>query len=454
MQSKIPKLYDLFLMKIVGDKFDISIRSLGTHGEGVGDLDGFTLFVDGALPGERVFVELTAVKKTYGVGKLLRILERSPDRVDPVCPLFGRCGGCQVMHLNYSSQLERKRQRVVDAFERIGKLMDVEVLPCVPSPLPLKYRNKVQAPIRQKKEGLSIGFYARNSHHLVDVDLCYIHCALGQRVYERSVALLKSSGISKEKLRHLIIKTAVKTEQALVVIVTGTDQKKSLARLAEEIQRQCPEVKGVIQNVNPHLHNVVLGKTFEVLSGQGWMEEEILDLRFYVSPASFFQVNPAQAEQLYRQVIDWAELKGGERVLDAYCGVGTLSLLLARKAGRVVGVECVPQAIADAERNASLNCLANVSFVCAEAEKWIQSAERMDLVVLNPPRKGCHPEMIKAIGKMRPTRLIYVSCDPATLARDLAMLQESGYKIDGACPFDMFPQTAHVETVVKLSTKL
>ena len=444
----------------LGEKQTITIRSLGAHGEGVGDINGFTLFVEGALPGEKVEVELTTVKKNYGIGKLLRILERSPERVEPVCPLADRCGGCQIMHLDYSAQLDRKRQRVADAFERIGKLTDVEIQPCVASPNSLKYRNKVQAPIRQKEKGLSIGFYARSSHELIDVDTCYIHCELGQRVYEKTVALLKNSGISaydwqskNGELRHLIIKTAVETDQALVVIVTRTDSKERLIGLAEEIRRQCPEVKGVIQNVNPQSHNVVLGRKFEVLSGQGWMEEEILGLRFYVSPASFFQVNPEQAHQLYRQVIDWAGLKGGEKILDAYCGVGTLSLLLAGEAGRVFGVDCVPQAIADANRNAELNNLENVDFVCDEAEKWIQSADKMDLVVLNPPRKGCHPDMIKAIGAMSPSLLIYVSCDPATLARDLALLKESGYQIDGVRPFDMFPQTAHVETVVRLSQK-
>ncbi len=445
----------------VGDQHIISIRSLGAHGEGVGDFHGFTLFVDGALPGEKVEVEIKTVKKTYGVGKLKRVIEPSPERVEPVCPLAGRCGGCQVMPLEYSAQLELKRQRVVDAFERIGKITNAEVQPCVPSPMPLGYRNKVQAPIRQGKEGIEVGFYARNSHELVEVDTCFIHCDLGQRVYEKSVALLKSSGMSaydwqsgKGELRHLIIKTAVETGQVLVTVVTRGKRTEALVAFAEELRRQCPEVEGVIQNINPSAHNVVLGQQYELLSGKERMEEEILGLRFLVSPASFFQVNPWQAHQLYQQVIDWAGLKGGENVLDAYCGVGTLSLLLARGAGRVFGVECVSQAIADAERNAALNQLANVTFVCAEAEKWIQTAEDMDLVVLNPPRKGCHPEMIKAIGAMRPANIIYVSCDPATLARDLALLRTHGYQIEKARPFDMFPQTAHVETAVKLSKQL
>lgn len=445
----------------VGQKIVISIRNLGSHGEGVGSLEGFTLFVEGALPGEEVEIEVVLVKKSYGVGKLLKIVKPSPDRVDPVCPLFKRCGGCQIMHLDYQAQLSHKRQRVVDAFHRIGKLTDVEISPCKASPTPLFYRNKVQAPIRQGDNGIRIGFYARGSHDLVDVDMCYIHCELGQQVYESATELLKGSGISaydwnsgKGELRHLIVKTAVNRKEALVVIVTRGKASSSLNKVAEDICKRHPEVKGVIQNINPSPHNVVLGRKYELLAGSTHMEEEILGLRFRVSPASFFQVNPWQAEQLYRQVIDWAALKGNEKVLDAYCGVGTLSLFLAREAERVLGVECVAQAIEDAERNAALNQVENVSFVCAEAERWIRQAEPMDLVVLNPPRKGCDPEMIKALGKMQSPKLLYVSCDPATLARDLAGLRGYGYQIDAVQPFDMFPQTAHVETAVKLSLPL
>lgn len=436
----------------------LSIRNLGSHGEGVGTLDGFTFFVEGALPGEKVDVEVLLVKKTYGTGKLLRIIHESPDRVKPVCPLFARCGGCQIMHLDYQAQLAQKRQRVVDAFHRIGKLTDVEISPCQASPAPLYYRNKVQAPIKQGKNGIRVGFYARNSHDLVDVDTCYIHCELGQEVYETATELLKSSGISaydwkslKGELRHLIVKTAVNRKEALVVIVTRGKATPSLEQVAEEICQRHPEVKGVIQNINPSPHNVVLGRQYVCLAGGSYMEEEILGLLFRVSPASFFQVNPWQARQLYQQVIDWAALKGTETVLDAYCGVGTLSLLLAREAKQVIGVECVQQAIDDAEKNAALNEIENVTFVCAEAEKWIQHSEPMDLVVLNPPRKGCDPEMIQAVGKMQPPKVLYVSCDPATLARDLAGLREYGYQIDAVQPFDMFPQTAHVETVVMCS---
>jgi 23S rRNA (uracil1939-C5)-methyltransferase len=441
-----------------GQLLKIRIRTLGVHGEGVGDWQGYTLFVDGALPGEEVEVRVVLAKKNYGVGVLTKILTPSPDRISPICPLADRCGGCQVMPLDYSAQLAQKRQRVVDAFERIGKLTDVEVLPCVPSPDPLHYRNKIQAPIQPDGQGIRIGFYARNSHELVDVDTCYIHCELGQKIYEEAVSLLKESGLpaydrntGKGELRHLIVKTAVQTGQALVVIVTRGKVAGRLKEIALELRRRCPEVRGVIQNSNPGSHNVVLGNAYELLDGSLHMEEEILGLRFRVSPASFFQVNPLQAHKLYGQVIEWAELTGTETVLDAYCGVGTMTLLLARGAKKVLGVECVPQAIHDARENAALNGIANIEFVCAEAEEWIRDCQEVDAVILNPPRKGCHPSLIHELGNRKPDRVVYVSCDPATLARDLALLRELGYRIDKAQPFDMFPQTAHVETVVKLS---
>lgn len=441
----------------MGEKLSVKVKALGIHGEGVADYFGYTLFVDGALPDEVVNIEVTAVKKSYGVGRLIEIEAASPDRRKPVCPLATTCGGCQVMHLDDAAQLLQKRQRVVDALERIGKITHVTVNPCIPSPDPLYYRNKIQAPIRNGKKGLQVGFYARNSHQLVEVDTCYIHCHLGQKVYETTVSLLKKSGLKaydwktgRGELRHLIIKTAVQTDQVLVILVTKGEIVDPLEKIAAEIRRQCPEVKGVIQNINPHQHNVVFGKEFVVISGEETIEEEILGLRFRVSPASFFQVNPAQAGQLYRQVIQWAELSGNEIVLDAYCGVGTLALLLSGQARQVFGVECVPQAIDNANENAALNKISNAAFVCDDAASWIQTVDKIDVAILNPPRRGCDPSLIQALGKLRPAKVIYVSCDPATLARDVSLLETFGYRLDAVQPFDMFPQTAHVETVVKL----
>ncbi len=360
------------------------------------------------------------------------------------------------MHFDYAAQLEMKRQRVVDAFERIGKLGLVEVSPCLPSPSPLSYRNKIQVPIRKGENGMRIGFNARNSHDLVEVDFCHIHCELGQKAYEGACEVLKASKLipydwetEAGELRYLIIKTAVRTNEVLVVLVTSGEASEELRSVAKKIMIKCPFIKGVVQNINSVPDNVVFGKEFCVLEGEDHIEEIICDLKFKVSPASFFQVNPEQAENLYQKVLDCAALTGHEVVLDAYCGVGTLSLIFSQRAKSVIGIECVLQAIDDAKENASKNEIGNVSFVCAEVENYIQTMKSVDVVVLNPPRKGCEISLLDKLKELRPSRVVYVSCDPATLARDLAHLKEMGYQIVQAHPFDMFPQTAHVETVVE-----
>ena len=424
-----------------GERAELQIEGLGVHGEGVGRLRGFTLFVDGALPGERVEVCVEQVKSSFGRARLQRILTSSPHRVSPPCAVFGRCGGCQLMHLDYREQLERKRGRVVDALRRIGKL-DVEVQPCLPSPQQLHYRHKIQLPVG--REG-ALGLYARGTHDLVEIEQCHIHSPLGERVLQGIRPLLKRV----EGLKHVLIKTAVHTQQVLVVLVTRG--REPPLTLAEEILRQSPEIKGVVQNIHPLESNVILGTEWQTLAGQGWFEEMVCGLRFKVSPASFFQVNPAQAELLYTEVVRLAELRGTERVLDAYCGVGTLSLVLAPHAREVVGIECIEEAIVDARENAAQNGVEHAQFICGRAEK--EELGEFDLVVLNPPRKGCDPQLLEHLMPKRPSRLLYISCDPATLARDLHLLTQQSYSLQRVQPFDLFPQTMHVESVALLTAK-
>lgn len=439
------------------ERIKLLIESLGSHGEGVGRLDGFTLFVDGALPGETVEVQITERHQRYGRAQILDILETSPHRVDPPCPLFGTCGGCQLMHLSYEQQLKIKQQRVVDALHRIGKIKDIDVSACVPSTSPLAYRNKIQLPIRQGKADIAIGLYARSSHALVEVESCPIHCSIGDSVYQAVSSLIKHSGIhaynpkdGQGELRHLLIKSAVHTHQVLVILVTVTDSQHITALLAKKIMKECPQVKGVVQNINPKNDNVILGPKYQLLAGSGYIQEALGDLIFKVSPASFFQVNAEQALKLYAKAIEFANLSGHETVLDAYCGVGTLSLFFAKHAKRVFGVECVRDAIVDAKENAALNGIENVSFVCHSVENYIASLKAIDCVVLNPPRKGCDPVVLQELGRLRPKIIVYISCDPSTLARDLSQLVSFGYRLNAIQPFDMFPQTAHVECVVKL----
>ncbi len=417
----------------------LTIQRLGIHGEGVGSLEGFTVFVEGALPGENVKAAMYDVRKNYGRARVVEYLQTSPDRVEPPCPVFGRCGGCQLMHLDYGRQLEAKRQRVVDALQRIGKIQ-VEVMPCVPSPSPFAYRNKIQLPYKDSH----LGLYAFNSHDLVEIERCYIHCPLGEQAFQRIKEIFRKS--PPEKLRHVLIKTAVHTHQILVILVTEGES--DVMEIAEKIKNSMPEIKGVVQNINDAPGNVILGKINRTLTGEGSIFDTICGLTFKVSPASFFQVNPAQAENLYRKVIEMCGLKGTEAVLDAYCGVGTLSLLLAQRAKRVFGVESVPEAIADAEDNAHANKIENAAFTCALAEDYISALSGIDAAVINPPRKGCDPIFLNKLIELGPERIVYISCDPATLARDLAILQDGNYRVKEVQPFDMFPQTVHVETLV------
>jgi len=430
----------------LNQKITLTIKRLGIHGEGIGDHHGFTVFVDGALPGESVTVSIDEVRKNFARGTVISTEKSSPHRVKPPCPVFGRCGGCQLMHLDYPKQLEAKRQRVFDSLERIGKIFNVPVLACIPSPSVLAYRNKIQLPVIMGPT-LQMGLYAFNSHDIIEIEKCYIHCSLGEQVFAKVKQILKTT--RDPGIKFVVIKTAVYTNQALVILVT--DREGDLTTTAKKIVESSPEIKGVVQNINCSSSNAVLGKIYKTLAGESSIIDQICGLRFKVSPASFFQVNPAQAENLYQKALEFCELKGDETVLDAYCGVGTLSLVLAPHAKRVIGVECVPDAIADAKENAKLNGITNTSFHAAQAEDFIGTVTAVDVAVLNPPRKGCEPAFLEKLLQLRPKRIVYVSCDPATLARDLAILQKK-YTVDTVQPFDMFPQTVHVESVARLRT--
>ena len=423
---------------------EILIEQLGVNGEGVGRIDGYTVFVPGALPKEKVRVELVERKKTYARAKLLKVLASSPHRTTPQCLHFGKCGGCQLMHLDYAEQLAAKRQRVVDALQRIAKLETFEVLPCYLSPLKLGYRNKIQLP-----EGR--GLFAYNSHEIVEVEHCHIHCDLGEEVLTKIRPILRE--LPPGELRHLLIKTAIHTQEVLVTLVTRQENPPHLLEIARQISLASSHIKGIVQNINPSTNNTILSEKFKTLIGNSFIFETILGLSFKVSSASFFQVNPLQAEILYQKAIELASCSGKETVLDAFCGVGTISLLAASLAKEVIGIECVPQAIRDAEDNAQRNKIENVRFHCGQAEKLISALGPIDVAILNPPRKGCEGSFLKELAAKQPLRIIYISCDPATLARDIAYLSSYGYKPDFIQPFDMFPQTSHVECLVRLEVQ-
>lgn len=442
----------------LGKKMELEIERLGINGEGVSSWYGCTIFVDGALPEEKVLASLYEKKKNYGRARVLSLLSTSPDRVEPICPLFGRCGGCQMMHMSYDRQLMAKRQRVVDALERIGKFKEVSVSQCRPSFSELFYRNKIQIPVEAGESGMRLGLYAKNSHDLIDMQTCYIHCPLGQKVYEALKPLLQASSIipfnkrtGQGEIRHVLIKTAVATNQVLIVLVGAQKPTSEMLEFARLLIERIPEVKGVVHCLNTDVDNTVLSQSFTVLQGQGAIEEKLLGLYFKISPASFFQVNPRQAEALYQAAIDVSAVDKEDVVLDAYCGVGTMSLLFAQRAKRVIGIESVEDAIVDAKANASRNNIGNAEFHAATVEGFIRDfSDKVDVIILNPPRKGCDPSVIDSIACRDLKKIVYVSCDPATLARDLHLLAQKGWVIDTVEPFDMFPQTAHVETLVSL----
>lgn len=454
---------------------------IGHEGEGVSRVNGFTLFVHGALPGEKVKVRVTGLKKQYGFAELLEVVEPSPDRLQAPCPVYEECGGCQLQHLDYAAQLRLKRRMVADNLERIGKIRvagngagagspesgepgdgGVVVHPTIGMDEPWQYRNKVQVPIGEQEGGLVAGFYAGGSHRIVDAERCLIRSESADGIVQTVKSVARELGISAynaEKregvLRHVIIKTGYRTGETMIVLVTAGPELPYAQELAERIAQTVPGVESVCHNVNDGAPGSVMGPHTTVLWGRDRIYDAIGDIRFAISAHSFYQVNPLQTEALYRKALDYAGLTGSETVIDAYCGVGTISLFLARSAKRVYGVEIVPEAVEDARRNAVMNGLANAEFAVGKAEEvipaWREQGIRADVIVVDPPRKGCDAALLETIVAMRPQRVVYVSCNPSTLARDLRVLEDGGFRTVEVQPVDMFPWTAHVECCVLLA---
>lgn len=486
----------------IGQTVTCEIAGLTHEGEGVGRVDGFTLFVRGALPGERVLAEVVSVGNSFGRARMARLLSASPDRVSAPCPINETCGGCQLQHLDYAAQLHWKRRHVVDSLVRIGKLrvageeqggqavrqggisetdegrreaqIDAEPIghpqPVIVHPVigmsdPWRYRNKAQVPIGVgAEEGLVGGFFEEGSHVIVDMDACLIQ----QEENEQTVRAVKDAarqlGISaydrstsRGLLRHVVVRHAQTTGQRMVVLVTNGRDIPHEAEWVGLIRERVPAVVSIVQNVNAERTSAVFGDVTLTLWGEDFIYDEIDGIRFAISARSFFQVNPEQTEKLYRKAVEYAGLTGEETVIDAYCGIGTITLFLARHARRVYGVEIVPEAIEDARRNARLNGIENAEFAVGRAEdvlpRWQRSGISPDVIVVDPPRKGCDSALIETMLELRPARIVYVSCNPATLARDLRLLEDGGYRTVEAQPVDMFPHTGHVEVTVRLERK-
>lgn len=443
-----------------GKSYELVIHTLGTNGEGVGRIENFTVFVPHALPGERVRVKLNEVKKTYASAHIEELLVRSHDRVEPRCAVYGQCGGCQLQHLAYDAQLRAKRQQVIDAVTHIGKLQNLFVAPTIGAVTPWNYRNKMQFPVGMEKGHVVIGCYARNTHHIISTESCHIQAEGNNeivRVVGEIIERLQIPVYNEDRhigvLRHIIGRVGVDGE-LMVVIVTATrnlPREKEFVRL---LRSKLPQLVSIHQNIQTYRNNVVMGRETRLLWGQPTIRDAIGQLSFHISPRSFFQVNTAQANVLYSMALEYAQLAGNETVIDAYCGTGTITLFLARKARKVYGIEIVKPAILDARRNARDNHIKNAEFIVGDATEVMprlyKQGIRADVIVVDPPRAGCTPTVLQTFANMHPRRIVYVSCNPASLARDLSILQTLGYVAEKAQPVDMFPMTSHVECCTEL----
>ena len=459
------------------DCVTLHIEDIGTGGEGIGKADGFTFFVKDAIVGDVIEAKVMKLKKNYGYARLMKVLTPSKDRVEPKCPVARQCGGCQIQEMRYEAQLAFKQKMVQNNLERIGGLTGFEMCPVIGMETPYAYRNKAQFPVGEDKDGnIVIGFYAGRTHHIVEQTDCCIGAPENAAILRKVKAYMQKNQIrpyNEERhsgiVRHILIRTGYHTKEIMVCLIVNA-AKASCLKNAEQLTESLREMDGmtsVMVNFNTEKTNVILGKKSEVLWGQPYIEDFIGDVKYQISPQSFFQVNPMQTEKLYAKALEYAGLTGNETVWDLYCGIGTISLFLAKNARKVYGVEIVPQAIEDARNNAKRNGIDNAEFFVGKAEevvpafyekalKQVQDSEagksiHPDVVVVDPPRKGCEEILLETIVKMQPQRIVYVSCDSATLARDLKFLSANGYAVKKVQPVDQFGHSVHVETVVLLS---
>lgn len=449
-------------------EYILDIISQGYEGEGIAKIEGYPIFIEGALQGEKVKVKIVKVKKSYAYGKLLEIIEKSEGREEPKCSNYKRCGGCSIQHMNYKKQLDFKWNRVKDCISKIGGISEEIVnYPIGMNENPYRYRNKVQLPIGKVNGDIVIGFYAPRSHNIINIDSCLIQDEVADKVakltkewinkYNIEPATVDGEFNPKGILRHIMIRKAFKTGEVMVVLVATKEKVPFIDEFKKIIIENIDEIKSIVLNVNPKNTNVILGEKCITLYGKDIIQDYIGNFKFNISPLSFFQVNPKQTEILYNKALEYANLTGKETVFDAYCGTGTITLFLSQKAKKVYGVEIIEPAIINAKENARINNVDNAEFFVGKSEEiipqLINEGIKADTIVVDPPRKGCDIKLLDAIGETKPEKIVYVSCDPSTLARDLKILEEKGYKTIKVQPVDMFPQTSHIETVCLISKK-
>lgn len=447
------------------DIVTLEIVDCGTDGEGIGKADGFTVFVKDAVIGDTVTAKIMKAKKNYGYGRLMEILNASPYRVEPVCPSARQCGGCQLQAVSYEEQKVFKEKKLRGHLERIGGFTNLPMEPLIGMDEPYHYRNKAQFPVGRNKEGKIVtGFYAGRTHAIIENRDCALGIPENKDVLDRVIAHMEKYNIApydevtgKGLVRHIFVRYGFFTGELMVcLIINGQD----LPHQRELVEKLCeiPGMTSISLNMNKKRSNVILGDKVKTIWGKEYITDKIGDISYEISPLSFFQVNPQQTWKLYSKALEYADLHGEETVWDLYCGIGTISLFLAQKAKFVRGVEIVPAAIEDAKRNAQINHIENVEFFVGKAEEVLpreyeKNGVYADVIVVDPPRKGCDEMLLKTILKMQPKRVVYVSCDSATLARDLRFLCDNGYELKKVCGVDQFPQTVHVESIVLLSHK-
>ncbi|GLO65226.1 RNA methyltransferase [Oceanobacillus sp. E9] len=444
--------------------YTLTFEDLTHEGNGVAKIEGYPLFVPDVLPDEEAKVKVVKINKNFGFGKLLELTKTSSHRVEPTCHVH--CGGCQLQHMSYDLQLQMKQDQVHNVMKKVAHLDHVPVHPILGMEEPSHYRNKVQIPVGEKNGEVIVGFYQKRSHRILqNQDTCHIQDEAINEVLPFTRQLMNKYGIQaydekshRGQLRHIMVRVGHHTKDIMIVFVTKTSKFPEKDRIIKELTEQFPQVKSIVQNVNDQRTNVVLGKKTKVLWGENYIYDKIGDLTFAISPKSFFQVNPIQTKVLYDKALEYANIDKDDVVIDAYCGIGSISLFLAQKAKKVYGIEVVPEAIEDAKMNAEINGMNNVEFSVGQAEKvmpkWKEQGLDPDVIVVDPPRKGCDVDFLEAMIAMKPKRIVYVSCNPSTLARDLRILEDGGFETKQVQPVDMFPSTNHVECVAELTLKL
>lgn len=431
-------------------------------GKGIVKKDNRVIFVEGVLKDEEVEIEIIHEGKNQTLGRLTKIIKSSPYRVKPFCPLAKDCGGCVLQHLQYEKQLEFKKNHVQDCINKFSKL-DIRVKDCIGMKNPFNYRNKSQVPFSMEKKKICYGFYKLNTHKIIQMDHCAIQTEDADEILKTLADLMKRYKLSayeedkrKGIFRHVLIKKGFSTNEIMVVLVTNVNSFPNRKEIVKELVRKHPNIKTIVQNINTRDTNVILGEKETVLYGNGYIEDVLLGVRFKISSKSFYQVNPIQTATLYSKAIELAELSENDRVLDTYCGIGTIGLIASKNVDEVIGVEIVKDAIKDAKNNALINNINNANFVLADASDFMvdlaKTSEKMDVVFVDPPRKGCDDKFLSSLMKLAPKKIVYISCNPSTLARDLGILKEK-YDVLEVQPVDMFPHTYHIETIAMLKLK-